>query len=782
MRTAIERRLWGAVRAGSVAVLLLIAGVAASRAPEPATDAKGRGKLLLLKEKPPEGAGTPWFGDYMRVLERFPRYAERGWQAIPAPAGGGEAGGFFGGPGHTEVAMRPLAHATVVLALLAVDGAYDPRPSGVPAATLRQYALASLREMVQTHVTGDRRRPSGEAWGDDKQATWWTGRLAMASRLLDSALSMADREGVERVVTYEAGRQLARAPADGAMIESAATENAWSAEALAWAACLYPGHAQASAWEEKARRFLLNVFSVPQDRLDETPVDGRPLREWVTTANLLPNFFAASRGVLDPGELTLPLQSLASIDYAYAETRRPLPRALRFRLEAVSRSLQHLYLAEGRLIYPAGQEGPRNADDLCFLLPALVTQQRAGVEGGAARLMERALFNRLEREQQANADGTFFGARVSGGAVLGRPAIFETDAYAMVALAYLLHRAQPKVLAPVSDAALQESTAGAWDDPITRTVAARAPGLFASFAWRTVARPSGSRVPSALGLFAPTAAPDLVEWAPDQLVGAIDAEGFERTRSITHRQRLVPGGFTTTGRIDEGLREERPAVRHFVAYAALPAERMAVLLDLAVAVQEARVTRNEGLQLALGNDLASGNTWPLVGEMEPLAIRGEEPEGAAVDRTLETRWLTVAGALGVALVYGQEPFTLRDFSAPDQRPTDAYRSRHTELLCTPFQKAPVDHRARQVVRDTAILLVAGDAAATRAAWERAAIAPTGDELARAVWITGSSGNRYVVAANFSEKELALQLRPPRGGSGITARVPPLDTLVIPSRP
>jgi hypothetical protein len=718
----------------------------------------------------------------MRLLERFPRYMERGWKEGEKPAEGDRSTGYFGGPGHTEVAMRPLLNATLVLALLASDSTYDPRPSGVAPGTLKERALASLRELLQTHVTGERRRPSGSAWGDDPQAPGWVGRLALSTRLLDAAITPAERQGVERILTYEAGRQLARAPLDGAMIESAAAENAWAAEALAWAACLYPDHSQAAAWEEKLRQFLMNTFSVPQDRLETARVDGHPVREWVTSANLLPGFLAARRGAMHPCELALPLPAFASIQYAYTATRRPQPRALTYRLQEIGRSFQRLYLADGRLLYPAGQEWPRNAYGACFLLPALVMQQHLAVEPGVARLMERAIFNRLEREQQSNADGTFYGARFSAGAVTGRAAVFETDTYAMVAFAYLLHRLQPKVWGPASEAALQEAVAGSWEEPVAQMLVARSPDVVTSFAWRTLGRPSGSPVPAPRGVFAPTRAPDLAEWTPDQLVGAIDAEGFTRSRSVTHRQRLVPGGFTTTGRIDEGMKEDRPAVRHFIAYAALPAERTAVLLDLALAAQEARVTRNEGLQLALGNDVAGGNSWVVTGEMEPLTIRGVEPETAAVNRTLETRWLNIAGALGVALLYGQEPFTLRDFSARDQRPTDAFRSHHAELLCTPFQVTPVDYRARQVVRDTAILLVAGDAEATRRALERASIAPTGEELARAVWVTGNSGQNYLVGANFGERELALSLRPPRGDAPVSVRLPPLDTLVLPIRP
>jgi hypothetical protein len=628
----------------------------------------------------------------------------------------------------------------------------------------------------------------------------------MAGRLLDRSLTDADREALQRVVTHEAERQSARAPADAAPGESGAAENAWSAELLAWAAALYPTHSQAVRWEEKARLFLMNAFSVPQDRRDDTPVDGRAVREWVTTANLLPEFLAEGHGAVYFCYTALPLQSFASAYYAYAGARRLVPRALFYHLDDVWRAAQGLYLFDGRFAYPAGQDWPRNTYGAYWMLPALVLLQSTGSEPSVARTMERALVRRFEAEQRANADGTFYGARFSGGATAGRQAMFETDTYAMFASAYLLHRLQPKIWPAARETALQESLAGEWTNAVAGLAVARGPAAFASFAWRGLGPNDEGGRPR--GMFVPAGADDMAEWGPDQLVGSYDLEGFERARRVTHRERTVPGGIAATGRIDEGLKEGRPGVLHHVAFAALPGERVAAVFDLSLAVQALRVNRDEGLQLNLPNDFFNGNRRTLTSDLGETPLTGVEPADEAggrpaeksgpapagagrpaaraggpppEPRTIATNWLNVDGKLGLVLAYGQEPFTLRAFTSRDQRPSDPFRSLLVDLIDTPYRAEPVEYRARQVVRDTIVLLIAGDVAATRAAFERAVVAPTGLELARAVWLTGASGRTYLVAANFNEREQALTLKAPRGGAALDVRLPPLDTLVVPVR-
>src|SRR5206468_11420012 len=126
-------------------------------------------------------------------------------------------------------------------------------------------------------------------------------------------------------------------------------------------------------------------------------------------------------------------------------------------------------------------------------------------------------------------------------------------------------------------------------------VAARSPSCFASWTWRGVGQPAAP-----VGLFVSLDGEELAAWGPDQLVGSFEAEGFQGARQQHHRERTIEGGFTATGQIEEGEKAGRSAIHHFVAFAALPAERVAVAFDLALAAQEVTVARNEGLRLRLG--------------------------------------------------------------------------------------------------------------------------------------------------------------------------------------
>jgi hypothetical protein len=222
-------------------------------------------------------------------------------------------------------------------------------------------------------------------------------------------------------------------------------------------------------------------------------------------------------------------------------------------------------------------------------------------------------------------------------------------------------------------------------------------------------------------------------------------------------------------------------VLHHVAFAALPGEGVAVVFDFSIAAQEVRVTRNEGLQLYFANDLQNGNRRVLTSELEETPLEGVEPGEPPDTRVIDSRWVNLDGKLGVVLAYGQEPFTLRNVTARDQRPTDAFRSILAEMLDTPFRVQPTEYKSRQVIRDTVYLLVAGDVAATKRLAERASVVATGQELTRAIWLSTAGGQLYLIAVNFGEREQPLLLRSPKGEASVEVRVPPLDTVVLAAR-
>src|SRR5438445_335159 len=242
----------------------------AAAPPSPAASAPAAPKLALLKT-PPVGASTfPWLPDYLRVLERFPLSHAQAWHEVKVA---GESLGYDG-TGDRPGAVTQ-AQALLAIAFLAADAGYDPRPSGIDAATLRSQALRSLRHLLRTHVTGDIDRVGGGRWGGDPTAGLVIGPLVEASRLLRAQLAPGDITAVDRVVADEADHLLTRTPASGPPQESRAAENAAAAECLARAAARLPQHPNAPRWEYQARWFAMNALSAPQDQASEAVVDSR---------------------------------------------------------------------------------------------------------------------------------------------------------------------------------------------------------------------------------------------------------------------------------------------------------------------------------------------------------------------------------------------------------------------------------------------------------------------------------------------------------------------------
>jgi hypothetical protein len=429
-----------------------------------------------------------------------------------------------------------------------------------------------------------------------------------------------------------------------------------------------------------------------------------------------------------------------------------VPEALTHHFEDAWGAVRRLWLGGHRFARPGGSAAmPGTGGDLA-LFPTLALLEWVGSEPSVARRIERSCFQALEAGQIARADGSFLG---------GTSPETEAEAAAALALAGLIHRRQNALVAPAAVEPLRAQLGGAWSTPSAALAAARSPHCFASWSWRGVGEPAAP-----VGLFAALDAEELAAWGPDQLVGSFDLQGYTPARRLDHRERTITGGFTATGQIEEGAKEGRSGVHHFVAFAALPAERVAVAFDLALAAQEVTVTRNEGLRLRLGGGPVAGTRHTLRSEEGEIAVPAAEPGQPAADRTIASSWLNVDDHLGLVSLYSQEPFTLKSGGAG-----------LFGVIDNPFSAQPVPYRAGQIVRDTVLLLVAGDSATTTRLARAGAVLPTGNELVRAVVVPTPGGGRYLVATNFGPKETVVTLRPPGVAPLVDLRLAPLDTLV-----
>ena len=264
-------------------------------------------RMTIVKPMGRPSAAYPTPRDYMRILERFPAYVARGWRTTTIS---GVRVGFFGDPDHAEMGLRSLGNTVFLLALLATEASYDPRPSGYDQLWCRDRARECLNYMLRSHVTGDITCADGKPWGNHWQSSWWTAKMGIGAMVLWPHLTVSERRAVERVVAHEADRHLPRKAPGGAVSNTRSEENAWDTEALAVAIALMPTHEHAPAWRSKLVEFAINTLSAPQDRSDQTLLDGRPIADQVYTANIHSDFTTENHGAYHTCYMACPLHSL----------------------------------------------------------------------------------------------------------------------------------------------------------------------------------------------------------------------------------------------------------------------------------------------------------------------------------------------------------------------------------------------------------------------------------------------------------------------------------------
>jgi|GEM_PF-762240 len=703
-------------------------------------------RLHVIKKPDYSASSYPTEADLMRILERFPMYGERGWHGNYKSDPGL---GYFGDSDHAEMGLRAMGNFIFVTALLATDPAYDSRVSGVSRETLLARSRACLAYMTRAHITGDIECADGFQWGDAWQSAWWTARMAAGARILWPRLTSEERANVERVIVHEANRHLTRVPPSGATSDTKSEENAWDTEVLAWAVGMFPDHANAPAWRAKLTEFYMNTLSTEADKQDSTVIDGRPVKDWMVTANIHDDYTIENHGAYHFCYMACPLHSIAWGYEGLMGGDQAVPNAMFHHYSDVWRWIKRSYIGEGRFAYLSGKDWPRYAYGLSFVLPATVLAQLRFHDPDARRL-ERDRIALLEREQLINADGSFYGGRFTRNILVSRTAEYETDTYANIALCYLLHR-QAAAPAPTDSDKLRQHLAGTWSSPDSGWAFGRSPKLFASFSWRYL---GGIRP---VGLFIPTGCAHMAEWMPEQLVGHFDVADINaRKTSCRHAETTSKTGFSTTGEIVYHDVAGEPAISQRISYTALTGEGIAVVMERTTALAPIKVKASRALNLALGNDIFNDSLRRIANQGKEIALTGAknlgtveaaDPKANAVAvkmMPVQSQWLCVDDRLGIAVLDGGKEFTIRDTfgrNAP-------WGSLQYDVISTQ-DRGERELKAGQSVIDSSFVLVSGDRNTT-ARLQRSASVGTidGQPAVRYAVVTAPSSRRYLIVANL----------------------------------
>jgi len=492
-------------------------------------------------------ATFPSSNDFARILERFPMYAERGWHQ-------GHAGhpelGWFGDGRSDENGQRTLANFILTYGWLATLDDYDASVSGVAQETVRAHALAALRYMLRTHVTGDLKCTDDKPWGNHWQSAWWTSKMMGGVTRLERWLTPDDLKLVDAVVQHEANRHIGLPPRVGEYGDTKSEENAWDSEVVAWAMARYPHHPNAAAWRDAFDTLTLNTFAVAADLDSDQRYRGKPLKDWIGGACIHDDYTIENHGSFHICYMICPLHSFAWDAYVFRSHGLPIPASVWHHTRDVWERTKQFALWDGRFAYLGGKDWPRYAYGLYFILPALVMAQDQW-QDGEARLIERQRVAAFEYEQRVWNNGSFFSGRFTKLQMDRWPAEWETDCAANLTIAAMFHELV-KTPKPSTPQELAERKAGGFDSPTSEMILQRDPGRFVGWCWKPNQAP-------ATGLFCSDQHPEMMEW-DRSLCGEVQLKGLGRYLAVSgHRETQFAGGFATVGEVRHGQAPRPPS-------------------------------------------------------------------------------------------------------------------------------------------------------------------------------------------------------------------------------
>lgn len=633
------------------------------------------------------------------------RHASGDWHEWPVdPKVGYWGDGISGG----NEGIRAIAHMVLTSGAMLK---YSDALNGAERQEFIRKATAAIRYAVSTHKTGTQNCTDGKRWGGDWQSAMWTGDLAFGSWLIWDDLDPELRQSVERVVVSEADRFLTVTPPSGRWADTKAEENGWDLTCIAVAANMFPSHAHAAAWNQKAIQYMMNTLSAGQDKHDSTVVDGRPVSKWVCTENVHPDFTLENHNVFHPSYVQCSSYFLTQTAMYYTYAGRPVPQAATHHIMDTWRMFQTILLPCGETAYPQGQDWELHGLNPINLFASLGTYMKDPM----AAAMEKTNVQYMRAWQE-----------LSGGslAVPGSSFGFTRHAIqgAQAAYSYLAH----KVFGPAAEGKVDPRPSLVRHYSLVDVVLHRTGSKFMSFSWKN--RIMGVLVPIGEGH---EASPFVTVPISTGFVGTIQLSGSADAKPATMDRTWTKtaSGFETTGvlKTNGGLLKQTAKVTSI-------GEKTVVYQDRVIAESDVSLSRELGVPIGIENDQVSGGTRTVYHRDGKTVFDWQKPQPLT---SLPGGWANVDGRLGIVAAAGSG-------LAYDQATKYNPQGVHADVVYCSFSDRP-----RQIK--------AGDEVAHRAVVFFTEVTPQEtSELAQSVSVEGKAGGEV------------LHFRLPEGGEAEVA--------------
>lgn len=686
-------------------------------------------------------ADYPQTADYLRVVLRWIRGAERHWQGDSDRADLGKC--------RFNSRHSPICTARIlpVYAALAADA--DNEDPEWTKENLAQRINAAITYLGATYsAEGERDGYWGRRRGHRlRYETWIIGNMVDALQIAPEVITPTNEERIREILIdiVESERISGRAQAVEGYTHEGIT---WTMNLPARAALLYADHPQAAQWRDLAKHGYASSLSVKADLNDETVIDGKPIKAWVSRRCPVfhPDFTLTHHGLgIHPGYMGFASHRMASLyDMFHGKGKKPSP-IWTLHYDDVLGVIKGLALWDGRIAYPNGKDW---ADYLYGVSSARFHMVGLQMMSGdrEARLIEQGLFRNLEWMQLKRGQGDFGPSNAEYQ--------FNANDAKNLGFAYWLRQkhAPPE---PVTQAEFDRAHAKVFHSPYASFVYVRDPHRFASWGWRAESRVTGLIVPRAHGL-----GDHLAQWdgglAPHYWLA--DARGNSRSLHRGRADRRVEtfdGGFTVSEWTELGLDSKTASVVDHRVMAAIPDGRTVLFAASGRAIRPIERLATSDINYRFVRSIFSDNR-------RTIFYEGGRRECLEIQK-IATPWFNIDDVLGMVSL-GQ-PALLTCSPLPPQKKDLGHAGQTTSVSIRSL--SPGNYAEDDEIFTACAAFVTDVDAAETAALVRVLREDGVQKSVRVYHIEGRDGKTYRVAVNFCHKEVELEVADAPGSRLLT---------------